>query len=163
MWNVQVWFWLSVSIHPPWLKGRCRCYSCFCLSVFQAATRSQRCSAMRRQLCCVLVVQRSCVSPLEAKHVSQRVSFSIQHLLYCITSIFSHISIGWMFMSKLVQTCIANVWMFRCTVKWLDVLYRGLPISFQCQSDLGLQKGWAKLLAPPFRRLRTKISSVITL
>lgn len=54
------------------------------LSVFQVATRSQQCSATLRQLCCVLVVQRSCVSPLEAKHVSQRVSISIPNLFYCI-------------------------------------------------------------------------------
>lgn len=48
---------------------------------FKAATRSQRCSAMLRQLCCVLVVQQSCVSPLEAKHVSQRVSINVKYAL----------------------------------------------------------------------------------
>lgn len=44
------------------------------LLFFQAATRSQQCSATLRQWCCVSAVQQSCVSPLEAKHVSQRVS-----------------------------------------------------------------------------------------
>jgi len=43
------------------------------------------------------------------------------------------------------------------TAKWLDFLCRGLPISFQCQINLGLQKGWARPLAPPFRRLRTNV------
>uniref|UniRef100_A0A3Q1I6R9 40S ribosomal protein S27 n=1 Tax=Anabas testudineus TaxID=64144 RepID=A0A3Q1I6R9_ANATE len=42
------------------------------LSLLQDATRSQRCSATLRQLCCVWAVQPSCVSPLEAKPVSQR-------------------------------------------------------------------------------------------
>lgn len=47
------------------------CCPCVC---FQAATRSQQCSATLRRSCCVLAVQQSCVSPPEAKHVSQRVS-----------------------------------------------------------------------------------------
>lgn len=42
----------------------------------QDATRSRRCSATLRQSCCVWAVQQSCVSPLEAKHVSQRVSIT---------------------------------------------------------------------------------------
>lgn len=48
----------------------------FCLFVFQDATRSRRCSVTPRQLCCALAVQQSCVSPLEAKRVSQRVSIT---------------------------------------------------------------------------------------
>lgn len=43
----------------------------------QDATRSRQCSATLRQSCCVLAVQQSCVSPLEAKHVSQRVSINL--------------------------------------------------------------------------------------
>lgn len=38
----------------------------------QDATRSRQCSATLRQSCCAWAVQQSCVSPLEAKHVSQR-------------------------------------------------------------------------------------------
>uniref|UniRef100_A0A4W6FCX0 Ribosomal protein S27 n=1 Tax=Lates calcarifer TaxID=8187 RepID=A0A4W6FCX0_LATCA len=48
----------------------------------QDATRSRRCSAMLRQSCCVWAVQQSCVSPLEAKHVSQRVSITPQKTCY---------------------------------------------------------------------------------
>lgn len=58
--------------------------------------------------------------------------------------------------NKMFESVMAAFKISGCTVKWLDCLYRGLPISFQCQSDLGLQKGWAKLMASPFRRPRTK-------
>lgn len=46
--------------------------------VLQDATRSRRCSAMLRQSCCVWAALQSCVSPPEAKHVSQRVSIHLQ-------------------------------------------------------------------------------------
>ena len=49
----------------------------FCLSP-QDATRSPRCSATLRQLCCVWAVQQSCVSPPEARRVSQRVSINLE-------------------------------------------------------------------------------------
>lgn len=65
-----------VFIHLS-LWGNVLFFFCFCL--FQDATRSRQCSATLRQLCFVLAVQQSCVSPLEAKHVSQRVSMNLQY------------------------------------------------------------------------------------
>lgn len=58
--------------------------------VLQDATRSRRCSAMLRQSCCVWAALQSCVSPPEAKHVSQRVSI---HL--CAVFIYSRGVLRW--------------------------------------------------------------------
>lgn len=84
MLNVQVWCTpisslIVMSEHSSsrvWSLQGINGWHCFC--GLQDATRSRRCSAMLKQSCCVWAVQQSCVSPLEAKHVSQRVSISHQ-------------------------------------------------------------------------------------
>ncbi|KAM9418191.1 uncharacterized protein ACWYII_021881 isoform 1-T1 [Salvelinus alpinus] len=53
----------------------------------QDATRSQRCSATPRRLCCVWVAPQFCVSPLEAKHVSQRGAHSGGSSISCKRSV----------------------------------------------------------------------------